>query len=77
MKIPFSEQEILRQEKKAALEKLGINPYPAATFHTTTTTYAILKNYVNNKKIRITIQLLFMNNVSRTNQYKLKGSKNI
>ncbi len=41
----LSEQEIVRIQKKEELEALGINPYPAATFATNTSTQDILVNY--------------------------------
>ncbi len=41
----FNEQETIRREKKAALEQLGIDPYPAVTFEANVTTQAILNNY--------------------------------
>ena len=44
----LSEQELLRIEKKTELEALGINPYPAATFHTNTSAKDILENYSSN-----------------------------
>ena len=44
----LSEQEVLRRSKKQALEALGIDPYPAATFATTSNAQAILDNYPNN-----------------------------
>lgn len=41
----ISEQELLRRKKKEELEALGINPYPAATFVSNTSTQTILQNY--------------------------------
>ncbi|MEM7173719.1 MAG: lysine--tRNA ligase [Bacteroidota bacterium] len=41
----LSEQEILRREKKASLEKLGINPYPSSHFAGNTTAEAISVGY--------------------------------
>jgi lysyl-tRNA synthetase, class II len=45
MSTMLSEQEIVRIQKKKELEALGINPYPAATFVTSTSTQDILANY--------------------------------
>ncbi len=45
MSTMLSEQEIVRIQKKEELEALGINPYPAATFATNTSTQDILVNY--------------------------------
>ncbi len=44
----LSEQELLRRNKKQELEKLGINPYPAPTFETNTSTQDILAHYPQN-----------------------------
>lgn len=41
----LSEQEVLRREKKEALEKLGINPYPSVSFETNTTTQEVATEY--------------------------------
>ena len=41
----LSEQEALRIKKKAQLEALGTDPYPAATFVTNTSAQTILANY--------------------------------
>ncbi len=45
---PLSEHELVRIEKRKALEALGINPYPAATFATNTSAQDILSNYPSN-----------------------------
>ena len=41
----LSEQEIIRREKKAALESLGINPYPAALYPVNITAEEIKSGY--------------------------------
>lgn len=41
----LSEQEIIRREKKAELESLGINPYPAALYPVNITAEEIKTNY--------------------------------
>lgn len=41
----LSEQEIIRREKKAELEKLGIDPYPAALYPVNTTAEYIKTHY--------------------------------
>ncbi len=46
----FSEQELIRREKKAELEKLGIDPYPAAAFPVTHTAAAIKANLTEENK---------------------------
>lgn len=44
----LNEQEILRREKKEALEKLGINPYPSVNFEANTTSQEIARDYRKN-----------------------------
>eukprot|EP01132_Coremiostelium_polycephalum_P000738 gene738-914_t len=41
----MSEQELLRQQKKEALESLGINPYPSTPFEITTSAHHILSDF--------------------------------
>ena len=41
----LSEQEIIRREKKEELEKMGIDPYPAALYPVNTTAAQIKSNY--------------------------------
>ncbi len=41
----LSEQEIIRREAMEELRSLGIDPYPAGTFETNTTSVEILENY--------------------------------
>ena len=51
MNIHLSEQEIIRREKRVALEELGIDPYPATEFPVTHTSIQIKGNYsVENKE---------------------------
>lgn len=45
----FSEQELLRRQKREDLMKLGIDPYPAEMFEVNVTAEDIHKNYENNK----------------------------
>lgn len=45
----LSEQEILRREKREELQKMGINPYPAESFHTNTTIRDILMHWEHSK----------------------------
>lgn len=45
MNTRLTEQEVVRIQKKEALERLGINPYPAATFVTSASVEDILTNY--------------------------------
>jgi lysyl-tRNA synthetase class 2 len=48
--IHLSEQEKVRNQKKEALESLGIDPYPSVTFPVNITTQDILENYKLNPK---------------------------
>ena len=41
----LSEQEVIRREKLAALQNLGINPFPAPLFPVNTTSVYIKENY--------------------------------
>src|SRR5215210_3734117 len=41
----LSEQEVIRREKLAALQNLGINPFPAPLFPVNTTSFYIKENY--------------------------------
>lgn len=47
---PFSEQELIRRDKRLELEKLGIDPYPAAAFSITHTAADIKKNFSDENK---------------------------
>ena len=46
----LSEQEIIRRQSKEALEKLGINPYPAELFEVNTSSREIADNFDPEKK---------------------------
>jgi lysyl-tRNA synthetase class 2 len=46
----LSEQEIIRREKRAELEKLGIDPYPAALYPVNTTAAYIREHYKGGRK---------------------------
>lgn len=46
----LSEQEIIRRQSKEELEKLGIDPYPAALFEINASAREILENYDAEKK---------------------------
>lgn len=46
----LSEQEMIRREKRLALEKLGINPYPAAAFPVTHTAIDIKEHFSEESK---------------------------
>ena len=41
----LSEQELLRRNKLAEIEKLGIDPYPAPTYEINASAKEILENY--------------------------------
>src|SRR5690348_2674807 len=46
----LSEQEIIRRQSKEALEKLGINPYPADLFEINVSAREILEHFNEEKK---------------------------
>ena len=46
----LSEQEIIRRQSKEALEKLGINPYPAELFDVNVSAREVLENFDVEKK---------------------------
>lgn len=60
--ITLSEQEILRRERRDALQKLGINPYPSTSFESNTTAHDIATHYVakpqNFQKVVLTGRLM-------------------
>lgn len=45
----LSEPELLRRQAREELSKMGIDPYPAATFEVNASAYDILKNYESQK----------------------------
>ncbi|MDR0368156.1 MAG: lysine--tRNA ligase [Bacteroidales bacterium] len=49
--IELSEQEIIRREKLRELEKLGVQPYPAAAYPTDVTAAEILTNFPQNNTL--------------------------
>src|SRR6185369_10660076 len=46
----LSEQEVIRRQSKEALEKLGINPYPAELYEVNASTKDILENFADQKE---------------------------
>lgn len=54
----LSEQEIIRREKLNKLRQLGIEPFPAAEYTTTTTTEEIKENFEEGKSIRLAGRLM-------------------
>ncbi|RQP14247.1 MAG: lysine--tRNA ligase [Chryseobacterium sp.] len=54
----LSEQEIVRREKLAALEKLGINAFPAEEYTTDHTTDTIKRDFEEGKKVKIAGRLM-------------------
>ncbi len=56
--MPLSEQEIVRREKLHKLRDMGIDPYPAAQYHVTTSTAAIKSHFEEGKKVVIAGRLM-------------------
>ena len=54
----LSEQELVRREKLEKLINLGINPYPAASFTTNSSSKEIINNFKENKSVVIAGRLM-------------------
>ena len=54
----LSEQELVRREKLEKLITLGINPYPAASFTTNSSSKEIINNFKENKSVVIAGRLM-------------------
>ncbi|MCQ4035023.1 lysine--tRNA ligase [Kaistella montana] len=54
----LSEQEIIRREKLATLEKMGIDAFPAEEYKITETTKSIKENFGEGKKVQIAGRLM-------------------
>src|SRR5690554_4669975 len=54
----LSEQEIIRREKLAQLQEMGIDPYPAAEFEINSSSEEIKKNYEEGKTVKIAGRLM-------------------
>ncbi len=54
----LSEQEIIRREKLATLEKMGINAFPAEEYQITESTKSIKNDFTEGKKVKIAGRLM-------------------
>ncbi len=54
----LTEQEIIRREKLQALRNLGIEPFPAAEYKVTDTTFSAKENYEEGKKVCLAGRLM-------------------
>lgn len=54
----LSEQEIIRREKLATLEKIGINAFPAEEYNITESTKSIKNDFTEGKKVKIAGRLM-------------------
>ena len=54
----LSEQEIIRREKLATLQKMGIDAFPAEEYKITHTTKSIKENFTEGKKVQIAGRLM-------------------
>ena len=54
----LSEQEIIRREKLATLEKMGINAFPAEEYNITESTKSIKNDFTEGKKVNIAGRLM-------------------
>ncbi len=54
----LSEQEIIRREKLATLQKMGIDAFPAEEYKITDTTKSIKENFTEGKKVQIAGRLM-------------------
>ncbi len=54
----LSEQEIIRREKLATLEKMGINAFPAEEYQISETTKSIKNDFTEGKKVKIAGRLM-------------------
>ena len=54
----LSEQEIIRREKLATLEKMGINAFPAEEYNITESTKSIKNDFTEGKKVKIAGRLM-------------------
>lgn len=54
----LSEQELVRREKLASLKKMGINPYPAESYHVSHTSASIKDQFKEGKQVSIAGRLM-------------------
>ena len=49
--VKYSEQELIRRDKKLELERMGINPYPSNAFSPNTTAQHIIENFLEENSL--------------------------
>ena len=70
----LTEQEIIRREKLAQLNEIGIEPYPAAEFKVTSTAEEILKNYEEGKQVKLAGRLMSVRQMGKASFAELQDS---
>ncbi len=70
----LTEQEIIRREKLAQLQEMGIEPYPAAEFEVTSTAEEILKNYEEGKQVKLAGRLMSVRVMGKASFAELQDS---
>lgn len=70
----LTEQEIIRREKLAQLQEMGIDPYPAAEFEVTSTAEEIHKNYEEKKQVKIAGRLMSVRVMGKASFAELQDS---
>lgn len=70
----LSEQEIIRREKLAQLQEMGIEPYPAAEFEITSNAEEIKKNYEEKKEVKLAGRLMSVRVMGKASFAELQDS---
>lgn len=70
----LSEQEIIRREKLAQLQEMGIDPYPAAEFELTSTAEEVKKNYEEGKQVKLAGRLMSVRVMGKASFAELQDS---
>ncbi len=70
----LSEQEIIRREKLAQLQEMGIEPYPAAEFEVTSTAEEIKQNYEEGKQVKLAGRLMSVRVMGKASFAELQDS---
>ncbi len=70
----LSEQEIIRREKLAQLQEMGIEPYPAAEFEITSNAEEVKKNYEEGKQVKIAGRLMSVRVMGKASFAELQDS---
>lgn len=70
----LTEQEIIRREKLAQLQEMGIEPYPAAEFEVTSTAEEIKKNYEEGKQVKLAGRLMSVRVMGKASFAELQDS---